>query len=392
MSGEYTVALLAPNQAARAAALVARLRARVAELGLADDHLAVLDPGALQPAQITGPVAAIYFGGAARDAHATEVAATFVQRGWPLLPVVDDASGGLQRYADQMPRVVHGVNGFADDGSERALDSMTNTLLVALGLVRERRRVFISYRRAASTGVALQLAATLHAAGYLVFLDTESVACAAMFQRALWDAMADTDMVIFLDTPTTLDSRWVAEEFALANELGVTLLHLVWPGHVRPRVTELSEVMYLTAEDFWATAGHEHGDGKLRREAIGRVLTLVEHLRAAAFAARRRRLVEGFVARVKRTEGEVALDLHGRLRVKRRGDRDALIVPVIGALESMHIEEAGKAAGHEQVETRVLYRAHGMHPRRLQHLEWLDAHLPVKLLELEAVPRWLVSP
>jgi hypothetical protein len=86
------------------------------------------------------------------------------------------------------------------------------------GLLRERRRLFISHRRADTSGVAAQLYEALDTAGPDVFLDTHGVLRPGEpFREILWHRLADTDVAILLDSPGFLDSRWTEEGPARAN-------------------------------------------------------------------------------------------------------------------------------------------------------------------------------
>jgi hypothetical protein len=97
-------------------------------------------------------------------------------------------------------------------------------------LLRSERRLFISYRRVESQGIAIQLYEALDALGFDVFLDTHGVPPATDFQSVLWHRLADSDVVVLLDTPDFRTSRWTVQELARANATSLQILHLLWPG------------------------------------------------------------------------------------------------------------------------------------------------------------------
>ena len=107
---------------------------------------------------------------------------------------------------------------------DKRLDAITNLVLENLGLLRRTRRLFISYRRSNSSHEALQLRHELDARGYDVFLDTHSVPRGDDFQEVLWHRLADSDVVVMLDTPGFMTSRWTKEELAQAEAMTIGMI------------------------------------------------------------------------------------------------------------------------------------------------------------------------
>jgi len=302
-------------------------------------------------------------------------------------PTPGSLAEGL-RYTDRVPTALHPVNAHADDGTPRSLARMVDALLSAVGLVREQRRAFISYARAEATGVAEQLATELVTRGYEVFLDTWSVEAGVMFQEALWDRMAGCDVVVFCGTAGALGRRWVREEFDRAGQLDISLLHLVWPEQKRARELELSEVHYLTAADFRATSAPGTARARLRVRALREVVDAVECLRLQAFAARRGRLEEALLRRVRRAGMPFRIE-PGRWVVLET-EKPVRLVPVVGLPEARDFwlarpGETGAPA------TWILHDARGLTSERRGVLDHLAEHLPVGLLERRGAGRFLRS-
>jgi len=123
--------------------------------------------------------------------------------------------------------------------------------LEGLGLLRERRRLFISYRRVEASGVAAQLYEALDAAGFDVFLDTHGILRPGEpFQEVLWHRLADTDVALLLDTPGFLASRWTEEELARANVSNIQILQVLWPGQTEASAAAFSSLYPLSMGDF----------------------------------------------------------------------------------------------------------------------------------------------
>lgn len=385
MLAPYTVFLLDPIGPARSRRFNLALRERVRELGLKPGDLEIRDASGFDSSEPPSAVAAVYFGGVERTRETTEVAARFVSQGLPVIPVVPTLVG----YSGQVPSALAGVNGLADDGGDEAKERVVNAVLVGLGLMRERRRVFISYRRRESRGVARQLAFALTEAGFRIFLDTWSVERGCLVQPALMEAMSDTDIVVFLDTPGVLGSPWVAKEFARAHGLSITILQVIWPGWKRATGSDMAFANYLDVSDFQASNPSTRASGRLRIAAVRSLVDQVERLRAHAWKARRARLVEGFIRQVRATVGRVEVEPDGALRLLRRNGSNAAVVPVIGAPESTELERAAISHLGQAAEVRVLYDRLGLGAERRRHLAWLDQHLPVRTLGLDEVEAWL---
>jgi hypothetical protein len=391
----YALFVLNPGANSLAGRLEERVRACLAELGLAQDLLAVLteddfDPG--EPSQLRRAIAAVYLGDVTRAEGSTALAARFVGEGWPILPIVSS----LERFTAEIPEILHPVNGMEPD-----LDRAANVLLAELGLMRRRRRLFISYLRRESTGVARQLAADLLDRGYEVFLDTISVDKGVLFQPALWGAMVDTDIVVFLDTPNAFASRWVEQEFSRASELGVTLLHLVWPDQPRARAAEFAEPIMLNDGDFAGGVHSADPAATLCPSTVERVAASVERLRAAAWRHRRARLTESLIRQipyVRECDAQgPATDLTkidaptGAIHLTRthEGHTTSIVVlPLHGLPRSQDWHEVSKTYESAQ-ERRLLFQRGGVEEAQREHIAWLDRHLPTQSLAVEEIEAWL---
>src|SRR5208337_210009 len=168
-----------------------------------------------------------------------------------LIPVVES----LAQFTSFVPQEIAHLNGcsLAECGAD--FERLASRVLEGFGLLREKRRLFISYRRADTSGVAAQLYEALDLAGFDVFLDTHGVLRPGEpFQEILWHRLADTDVAILLDSPGFLSSRWTEEELARANTSNIQILQLLWPGQTEGATAAFSTFHPLTAQDFAATA------------------------------------------------------------------------------------------------------------------------------------------
>lgn len=388
LTHQYQVALIDPAGTAYPRTLASTLRSRVQELGLKpSDSLRLLDHR-LQGLDRRAPLAGIYFGGPVQTPEATQAVEKLLGLSSFLLPVVPRLKG----YSQQVPPALEAINGMALDPADPSLEGVARHALESLGLLRNRRRVFISYRRDCSSRVAEQLYHAFDLRSFEVFLDTHSVPRGELFQSVLWDRMSDTDLLVLLDAPGTLGkhgSRWVAAELTRAHRAGLGVLQLLWPGHSRAPETEFCYPEYLTEADFRRGPAGRAGGLPLRQPALRRIVTLAESLRARSLAARRSRLVNEFCQQTKLAG--LSTVVQPAQHIDLRGPRNRVrVYPVVGHPDSLRAQEVFDVCRKPPVNAVLLYDPDGMQDRRLRHLRWLNEHLPaaVKLLPVTEIPAW----
>jgi hypothetical protein len=93
-------------------------------------------------------------------------------------------------------------------------------------------RVFISYRREASSALALLIEARLRLVGAEgVFLD-KAIPAGEDWRKHLNEAVRNSRYVICLISPTSLESEWVRQEIAWAEGAGCTIISM-WHNGAR---------------------------------------------------------------------------------------------------------------------------------------------------------------
>lgn len=378
----YQVAIVGPAAATHGAALRRQVRRVVTVLGLPLSSLRFLGHRSLRLRDARYPLVAVYFGGPPPRPGDGSDAEFLVGEDAPVLPLVPT----LDRFRDQVPHALRRINGRPLDPADPEFVSAGQWVAEALGLSRDRRFSFISYRRDEATRLALQLHQTLDARGWRSFLDTHSVRAGADFQASLWDRMNDSDLLVLLDSPGALRSDWVRQEVARADQIGMGVLQIVWPGHARDPSLAFAEPAYLDPGDFLPSSPSGAGGPRLRAARLDRILVQAERLRARSLAARRDRLVRTFTARVR---------LAGLSAV--RGDVDRIdvtgargsyhVTPVVGHIDSAVAFRAGRRAPGG-VTSVLLYDDVGLLQERIDHIRWLDQHLPVRSVAAERAADW----
>jgi TIR domain len=380
---KYQIVTFGPGAKKLRPLLERRLRLRIRELGkkitgfvrfTGRDGTSRLDPKA--------PLVGIYFGGprtAALDRQALRRLHGFSA---VVLPVVTNIS----RFRRLVPRELYGVNGIARDRADRNLDAIANLVLENLGLLRRSRRLFISYRRSESSDVALQIRYELDARGYDIFLDTHSVPKGDQFQEVLWHRLADSDLMLLLDSPGFLESRWTLEELAQAEAMTVGILQIVWPGYAPARYSDLCERVYLNAADFNGSA--------LRASALVRISVATERLRARCLAARHDNLVREFCDAADTIGVRTIVQPERYVLAKLGRGRRIAAVPAVGVPDAFRYHEASRrfpSGSGSASEVLLVYDHRGLRPGWLEYLKWLDQFLPVKAARITGVADWLLN-
>ena len=155
------------------------------------------------------PVFALYFGDVDGKFKDLETTQKLIKDGTMILPIY------FNEFETDIPCILSNQNGM--QYKEFEINKITNIVLQSFELLRDARKVFISYRRSESASIAIQLFEDLEAHNFDVFLDTHSIEKGEPFQDELWHRMTDCDVMVLLNTPGFLESRWCKEKFAEAG-------------------------------------------------------------------------------------------------------------------------------------------------------------------------------
>ena len=99
-------------------------------------------------------------------------------------------------------------------------------VVLRFALLNPRPGLFIAYRRADSANLVDQLHDELTHNGYRVFLDRFSGTPGRYFPQELAEEMADKAVLLVIETPSILNSRWTLWEVAFAHRYRLGLLAL----------------------------------------------------------------------------------------------------------------------------------------------------------------------
>jgi hypothetical protein len=378
--------LLGSNETAKEK-LQDQIELRLAELGVDhENHVVFLGSRNSADDLIPGaPVVGVYFEGLSTGSELAFLS-HLISIACVVVPVVND----LGKYHNSVPEILYPINGIEFDDN---LDRVTNTCLEALNLLRRSRRLFISYRRQESRTAAIQLYERLDRSGFDVFLDTVSMRPGDPFQEVLWHRLSDTDVVVLLDTPGFLDSRWTEEELAKASAMTIGLLQLVWPNHAPAARSDLCSRFYLDSKRDFSKYDVSELDNPLTDKTLDQIVVAVESLRARSFAARYDNLVKELKNAAVETGCSVSVQADRHVLVSKVAGKSIATIPAVGVPEAINYQEIHQIyterADPEIVETVLLYDHRNIRETWNQHLCWLDRHLPVGSVRITEVTQWL---
>ena len=384
LTGKYQLVVLGPEGEPQVSACISRLdnalNLAFSQLGVhTKKFLLRVMPGTSGPNMNPRmPSVAVFFGlvpSPILSRHDTERLSHLLTDGALIIPVVADT----KRFSTVVPPQIAHLNGIslADCGTD--FERLATRILEGFGLLRESRRLFISYRRVETSGVAAQLYEALDAAGCDVFLDTHGVLRPGEpFQDILWHRLADTDVALLLDSPGFIASRWTEEELARANTSYIQMLQVLWPGQEEVATAAFSTFYPLSQEDFEGTETLGPS-ARLLDNCVGAIVDAVEGLRARAIGARHSFLVREFVTEARKAGLSVLTTLERTLVVSVPGGDKVLVQPAIGVpdaeryetLEQLHQRDVSMGRTYA-LHSVLLYDQTGIRARWLKHLSWLN--------------------
>lgn len=375
MTFQYQLALLGDYRAQQAI-LTIRLLQQLDQLGIDRSQFRLVTERELDLVNPKAPLVATFFGYDGASAHTHAGLAKLIRDSTTIIPCVDD----LEDASTKLPVAISHINAFKIDGGDESIGRLATLILENFRLLRSDRRIFISYKRNESQAIAVQLYEALDIAGFDAFLDTRSVPLAADFQSVLWHRMADSDIVILLDTPRFRQSHWTQLELSQANATNIQILHLLWPSVKADPASAFSEFDKLQSSDFKSRA-RTGEQARFSAGAIHRIIGKAESLRARALAARHRSLIDNFCDQAREQKAKaIAVQPERYIALELAHGEHVAVVPTIGIPRADRYQEMDTALqekGNAAKKIWLLYDERGILQDWLAHLDWLNSHLPV---------------
>lgn len=305
----------------------------------------------------------------------------------PILPVIDIRS---QNAMEDLPECLRDINALAVDVKEPewSVQRILQHILEGFGLIREERRVFISYKRSESRLIALQIHDALIHNGYSVFLDTASIRSGAVFQKDLMHQLADSDILIFLNSDNASDSSWVRDEYMNASAQRIGILHIDWPDAEIPdnlsAAVNMVKPYKLVSSDFTV---HCPLLGRLTEEAIRRIMYEVECLRISNLSARRTLMINEFCDHLRSLGNDLNIRYSpvDNLIVVVNEEamiQEGLYYPITGFPKSSVFDKVRKnfeLTADSDKDISILYNKMLIHDETAAYLKWIDGNTPIHL-------------
>lgn len=364
------------------------LHNHIEELGLAKESILEIDETNFE-AEYKGnaPTFCLYFGSNSGTFRNIDLLEILIKDANLILPVASN----LEKFNSQIPKELENVNGF-ELATSNDIEKLVSCILEGLSLLRLSRRLFISYKRDESSTVAIQLFEQLEKNGFDVFLDTHSIRPGEPFQEELWHRMADTDVVVLLNTPGFLNSNWTTQELAKANSMSIGILQLIWPTHKLERDAKLSIPFKLSETDFGNEVFKEP-TSYLKTETISKIINQVESLRARSLASRQDNIITEFIASSNRVGKKADLQSEKFITIKKSDGKELVIIPTVGVPQAFTYNQSEELVARIKSKNvagaYLLFDHRNIREKWIKHLDWLDNYLPVKTIKIVKAEEWL---
>lgn len=385
----YQIAVFADRAEFHAETLRNTIRCNFEEIGIPLDLLVFLDDKMVTARDRKAPIVGVYFGLTRGPGPAPPGLSDLLKEATLVVPVVPK----LAEFTQFVPDDLRVLNGFELQPEDQDLNCVASVLLEGLNLLRKSRRLFISYRRIETQGIAIQLYELLDAHGFDVFLDSHSIRPGEPFQEVLWHRLADTDVIVLLDSPGFLSNRWTEAELAQANSTNIQILQLIWPGNTLQAAAAFSRPFSLVETDFYDSKNMLGASARLHDACLNKVAVEVESLRARALAARHAYLVQEFCAEAEAFGLAPHVQPERFILLETKSGNHVVVVPTVGVPDAVRYQEIEDEIIHLSKwhgDIILLYDERGIREKWAKHITWLDRHrLQVKSLQVAQAQSWL---
>lgn len=335
------------------------------------------------------PTFALYFGDKEGNHLDLDIINKLLKDGTMILPVF------YNDFSNDIPKILETQNGIQYKNNQ--LERISNIILESFELLRNTRKVFISYKRSESTSVAIQLYEALEANNFDVFLDTHSIGKGEPFQDELWHRMTDCDVIVLLNTPNFLESHWCKEELAEAGVKQIGIVQLVWPNHEIAKIdpsSHLSTSLKLQSNDFIEGVHDNKDSSKLNDDKIEEIIQQVESVRARNLASRQDNLITEFLNIAEQCGRNITLQPE-RFLTEELSGKKIIYIPTIGIPQSTNCQSAEIKHEFEKNPNntciRLIYDDLRIRDKWLKHLDWLNDNFKKDILTLkkQEFKQWL---
>lgn len=311
----------------------------------------------------SSPVLYLFYGENSSDADYKEISLNTLVQDEAVLPIVKN----LKDFNAFVPTELYPINAF-ELSSPTEIPSLRNFILNHFGVIHSNRKIFISYKRSDTEGIAHELFSTLLKKKFHPFLDCYSISSGVDFQAYLKHELSDSDVLIVLNSPNFLLSEYTREELRVATTLGIGILNICFPGS--KQILEASFGYTLNLEDKYL------GNGSITHDGISRIVSTLEIYRAKAYEAKHNHLVKILKERTSSSfvESKGLFFETNSLEVFKP-------IPRIPCSEDcLTLFEMPICACYKR--KSIIYNGIYTLESSKRHLEWLSNNLPVKIIDI----------
>jgi len=374
--------------------IISKVLEKIKDLGLPKSILKIIESNGISEYLGNQPAFAVYFGDTNGNHKDLDITQKLLKDGTMILPVFfGNPDEGA--FSKEIPCILSNQNGMQFKDAE--LDRIANIILESFELLRNTRKIFISYRRNESTSIAIQLYEALESYNYDVFLDTHSIGKGEPFQDELWHRMTDCDVIVLLNTPKFLESHWCKEEFAEAGAKQIGVVQLVWPNHEIKNIDSGSHISYpliLKSDNFVGNVFNDKDKSKLVDVIVEDIVQKVESVRARNLASRQDNLITEFRNIAEECGRVVTVQPERFLTEGLSSGKRIIYIPTIGIPQSTNCQSAEikhELDKHEDVSIRLIYDDLRIRDKWLRHLDWLNNNIKkdIQTLKKQEFKSWL---
>lgn len=294
-------------------------------------------------------------------------------------------------FDNEIPEILANQNGLKYSSSQN--DKIVNLVLESFGKLRNSRKVFVSYRRDESTSVAIQLYEALEKNNFDVFLDTHSIKQGEPFQEELWHRMTDCDVIVLLNTPKFLDSKWCEKEIAEASVKQIGVIQAVWPNHSLEKMAEICHELKLSEANFVNNIYDNKNTSKLIDKTVDELVRLTESVRARNLASRQDNLITDFLITARKFGKKLIIQPERFITEEMGDNKRRIFIPSVGIPQSFDYNtssELKKEIKEYSVdEVYLIYDDIRVREKWLNHLSYLNEYLDVKTIKKQEFDIWL---
>ena len=387
MKYKYQLIILGTTENPIVEEILNQIKTKITDLKLPKNILNIINRDNIGTEYVGNqPAFSIYFGDKEGKFNDLDITKKLIEDGTMILPIF------YTDFPKEIPKILENQNGIQFDNNE--LDRIANIVLQAFELLRNTRKVFISYKRSESTSVAIQMYEALESHNFDVFLDTHSIEKGEPFQDELWHRMTDCDVILLLNTPGFLESHWCKEELAVAGSKQIGIVQLIWPNHTIESISHLSYPLKLKNSDFEKGIYNNKDSSKLNNTKIREIVQQVESVRARNLASRQDNLITEFMSIAKQCGRNITIQPERFLPEELSG-KNIIYIPTIGIPQSTDCQSAEIRHEFEKDPNntciRLIYDDLRIRDKWLKHLDWLNNNFKkdIHTLKKQDFEKWL---